>query len=144
MLCQFCQPWPSLRHHWTVITRLSGNMAPNPEIYREMSLQQTPVNAPTIGQCWPTIYNAGPTLNQHCYWFADMCWQDRIPGRRLFWWYITNYRLYQCWLDWRNIITSLGRHPSKQLNVDTRLVWCWSTVYDAGPTSNQHCVRYLE
>ena len=32
------------------------------------------------------------------------------------------------------------RSPSKDDNIDPMLVRCWSTVYDTGPTTNQHCV----
>ena len=67
----------------------------------------------SAGRCWP---NVGSMLIHRC------------------------LTLNQHWLKISSL-PQLARNTHPMLAskpIDPMLVWCWSTVYDAGPTSNQH------
>ena len=40
-------------------------------------------------------------------------------------------------------ITSLPLYSQQTQDAEPMLVWCWSSVYNAGPTSNQHWLKIL-
>ena len=63
-------------------------------------------------QCWPTFFDAGPSLKQHwvivqCFLTAALCW-------------------------WR---FTFRRHKHQITRyIGPMLMWCWATVCDSGPT----------
>ena len=106
-----------------------------------------------LGQCWPTVCDAGPTLSQYTVFAGNSVNTGRWAGVGL----ILSHRLQR----WPNISTALVYclefnvgaldttvkkwvnqtcpPPQHTRHFETMSALCWSTVCDAGPTLSQHC-----
>ena len=85
-----------------------------------MCLNAYPRNIePLLVQCWSTVYDAGPTLNQQ--WLNVSC----LPGS------------YWCLLVGDE---ASGQSISQQAD-EPMLINCWATGYEAGPPL-AHCVLF--
>ena len=118
---------------------------------------------PMSGYCWPTVYDAEPTLAQ--YWVTVSCltprwmWASITDGGPTLtqlllqpaWSRPTDYG----WMDtsqhrrrWPNIYQRLGRcrlalltRSSANTGVELVLVLCWASVADGGLELDQHWVN---
>ena len=97
----------------------------------------------TLQQCWLDVdttsymaHDVAATLNQrHWRWFlvaTTSCVRWDIV--HMWRWPQTQNRA----LGWTMYMDD-GWNTQKTRGVEPMLGWCWPIVYDAGPTSNQHC-----
>ena len=85
----------------------------------------------------PPPLNGGPLkITVQC-----MSWTFAKIMPRMSWSFSTWYAKYVISTDLYNIPIMSDRYTQQSWDICPMLVWCWATVFDAGPTSNQHWVN---
>ena len=71
--------------------------------------QQTWVVGPTLVYCWPTVYEAGPTVNQRCPNVSCFlgCWVSQAPGKYPL---LYTETLARCCFNTESVSVTLFRH----------------------------------
>ena len=73
LMARVCDGKPVLKRHWVDVSCLLGIVLYTswPLIPDHLAIQQTPGIHTMLFDCWPTVFDAGPTLKQH--WVNDLC-----------------------------------------------------------------------
>ena len=95
---------------------------------------------PMVGQCWPDVVDAGPTLTQHRFNVSCLLGASvrnthtAARGISIIYWLHTPPACWQC------SPAGMGLPPHQTPHVHPMLFWWWADIVDGGPTSKQHWV----